>query len=192
MGFNSPACRRRRWPAWRSAPRGPGAASPCSACCASAGWRSTSRRCCGSPTARARSAVTCEPPATRGKSRGPLTRPGTGSRGPIAVGAEIGRLGPRAPGSQFTRRSCIARRDATRTGRPAGVRRAGRHPDARLRRDGRSPELYALRCGRPKRRTVALRASVSSDRSVPGVGVPLFLGTEDKESDFHRTSLVVD
>jgi hypothetical protein len=53
--------------------------------------------------------------------RGQLTRPGTGSRGPIAVGAEIGRLGPRAPGSQFTRRSCVVRRDATRTGRPAGV-----------------------------------------------------------------------
>ena len=34
-------------------------------------------------------------------------------------GHEIGRLGPRAPGSQFTRRSCDVRRDATRTGRPA-------------------------------------------------------------------------
>jgi hypothetical protein len=60
-------------------------------------------------------------PRPGGNSRGQLTRPGTGSRGPIAVGAEIGRLKPRAPGSQFTRRSCVVRRDATRTGRPAGV-----------------------------------------------------------------------
>jgi hypothetical protein len=34
-------------------------------------------------------------------SRGQLSPPGTGGRGPIAVGGEIGRLGPGAPGSQF-------------------------------------------------------------------------------------------
>ena len=49
--------------------------------------------------------------------------PGTRSRVPIAVGAEIGRLAPRAPASQFTGRSCVARRDATRTGHPTGVPR---------------------------------------------------------------------
>jgi hypothetical protein len=71
--------------------------------------------------ARASSATTCKPPSTRGEFAGPAYTAGTGSRGPIAVGAEIGRLGPRAPGSQFTRRSCLVRMDPTRTGRPAGV-----------------------------------------------------------------------